>query len=120
MNYITVKGCKKTVQELDPNWSEADEGFRAAVIMLYGSMRGIHHAKTLCAKTGYDQALCNKVAANLRKNGIWQGEKTHCNWHDKENGGMSFMLDVNIALGYMARIKSKEPEIDESRIGEMI
>jgi hypothetical protein len=41
-----------------------------------------------------------KFMKNLRKNGVFVGNKIHAEW-DKENGVAALFLDANVALGYM-------------------
>ncbi len=102
MKYITVDNCKRQIKELDPKLSEEDDGFKAAVIMLYGSLSGFHHVKTLHSKCGYDMEFTKMVARNLRNNGIWASGNTYADW-DRDGGAAEFWLHVAVALGFIER-----------------
>ncbi len=39
----------------------------------------------------------------IRESGIWKRDKVCCEWFD-ENGGIAFLLDVNVASGFMKRL----------------
>lgn len=107
MKYVTVKQCKEEIIRMDPNCNQNDDAFKAAVILLYGSLSGKHHSKTLQAKTGYPMEFVMMVAGNLRKNEVWlAGGKTAANWGDEENGGVEFWLHVSIALGFIEKAKA--------------
>lgn len=102
MKYITVKNCEKMIAELDPNINKEDDSYKVAVILLYGSLRGKHHSKTLYAKTLFPMEFIKKTVSNLKKNGIWENGHTNADYAS-ESGGTEFWVHVAVGLGFIER-----------------
>jgi hypothetical protein len=45
-----------------------------------------------------------EIAKRLRKNKIWQGNKTCCRWFEKD-GSMEFCLDCACGMGWIEKIE---------------
>lgn len=103
MKNVTVGNCKKMIIDMDRNIDQNDDSFKAAVVMLYGSLSGKHHAGTLRSKTGYASDFVKSVCSNLRKNLIWQNGMTHADWGNETEGSSEFWLHVAVALGFIER-----------------
>lgn len=104
LEYKTVGNVKKEIKRMDPALDENDDAFKAAVIMLYGSITGKHHSRSLQAKTGYPMDFIVSVTGNLRKSGIWTKDgKTAADWNNEESGGVEFWIHVSVGLGFIER-----------------
>lgn len=44
-----------------------------------------------------------ELGKTIRRNGIWKQDKIDCEWFEKDTGGVAFLLDVNVAAGFMER-----------------
>jgi hypothetical protein len=61
-------------------------------------------ASKVAEALGWELARVQPIAKRLRKNGIWVGGKVAGEqWFDEEDGDIAFALDVNVALGLIAR-----------------
>lgn len=104
MKYITVGNCKKEIERMDPNINKDDEAYKVAVLLMYGSLSGKHHSKTLYAKTLYPMEFIKTVVKRLKDNGVWENGKTNASW-DGESGGVEFWLHVTVGLGFIESVK---------------
>lgn len=108
---MTVEEAKQEIHKMDPILNEDDKAFKAAVIMLFGSMAGKFTIISLSENTRYDYSFIRDCVRNLKKEGIWkqntvkgksnQWKVYHSGWFDEKEGGIAFWLDVNRALGYI-------------------
>lgn len=108
MKKFDKKFIEAEVQKLDPNLNKSDETFKIACILLSGLEIGadpVAIAKFLDLSIKY----VKKYEKNLRKNKIWQGKKTACEWFDKD-GGVAFWCDVLVAQGLVERVEGKKKD----------
>ena len=104
MSEITIKTIYNELARIDPQLKIGDESFKAAVVLLSALAVGTD-VNALHDFTGINKATIKKFSANLTKNGVWKHGKTLADWFDGKNGEgtIAFFMDVNVALGFMAR-----------------
>ena len=90
------------VKKLDPKLKKSEEAFKVATILLSGLQVGAN-TQAISKFLDIEEKDVKEYEKALRKNGIWKGEKTACDWFDKEYGGVAFWCDVNVALGLLQR-----------------
>lgn len=96
---------RQQVRKLDSKCDPSSEEGQACALMLAALKHGCRQVRPLAAITGVPLKKTFAVARNLRANGVWNADgKTRCDWMDAETGGISFWLDVNVALGRMNRV----------------
>ena len=106
----TVHELEKEVCRMDPGMRGKDhKDERQASVILLGAALGtlLHNVEDIIAKTGYSRDLVRKVVKNAKLNHIWCSGKTHCEWFDKESGGVAFFCDVAVCLGWLQRSGKK-------------
>ena len=81
--------------------SKDDKEYIPALILLTALDCGAN-ADRISKDCGIPRATCRAIGKRLRETGIWKGGLTCCEWFEK-NGGVAFILDVNVALGFMNR-----------------
>lgn len=102
---MTLDEIKQAVREGDPELSEDDEAFHAAVVIMSLFSLRSWSAKAVADFTGYPLKEVKKFLWHLRANKVVRGHKVHhSGWDDNETGAMAFWLDVSIALGFLARV----------------
>jgi hypothetical protein len=103
---MTLNNIKKIIKTLDPPFSERDEGFKCAVVLL-ACMQKPHRIKDIVEFTKIDRPLVVKYIRNFRANKFFTntGKVKHSGWFDEKTGGIAFYCDVNIGLGYLRREK---------------
>lgn len=102
MSQLTLRQIKNAVKKMDDTVTPDDEAYQAAVIMLAALQVGAN-IRRVAQFTGYPIREVARIGQCLRKNGIWVGSKTKCEWFEKD-GGIAFWMDVSVALGYMERV----------------
>ncbi len=102
MKYVTVGNCEKAILELDPNVNKDDDAYKVAVILMYGSLSGKHHSKTIQAKTGFPMEFVKTTVHNFKNNEIWENGLTRADY-GSEGGGTEFWLHVAVGLGFVER-----------------
>lgn len=101
---ITREQLVEAIHRLDPKVVEGDEYFDTALFML-GALYVGHDLDKLEKLTGVSREFIEPRADRLRRAGVWRAnDKTACEWFD-EGGGLSFWMDVAVALGLMNRGK---------------
>jgi len=93
------------VTQIDPDLEIDSNGFRTAVILLSALAVG-PNIKKIAKFTGYTRKEIAERSKNLRKNKIWVGGKTNCDWFG-EDGGIEFTCDSLVADGLMNRVEQK-------------
>ena len=102
---MSLEKIKAAVAAVDPQMDPEDDAYKASVILLASISDGIGpSADKIAELTGHPRSYVRTIASRLRKSGIWQGGKVHCNWFDAEEGWVAFMCDVNVALGMLNRV----------------
>jgi hypothetical protein len=102
---VTLYEIKAEVHRLDDTLEESDFSFMAAVCLMSSLVVGTK-AVTIAAFTGYPLALVRDFSARLRASNVWTPEgKIRADWFDKETGIIAFWCDVNVARGYLSRVK---------------
>lgn len=99
---ITLACLKKEVNRLDPKLSSKDETFKTALVLLAG-LKVTADAKKIADFTKLPLAFVKAKEKNLRRNKVWVGTKTNCEWF-QENGGIAFWMDVLVADGMANRV----------------
>jgi len=99
---VNRKFIEAEVKKLDPKLKKSEEAFKVAAILLSGLQVGAN-TRAIAKFLDIDETNVKKYEKPLRKNGIWEGKKTICNWFDKESGGLAFWCDVNVALGKLQK-----------------
>ncbi len=102
MKTVTLRQIKNQIRRVDPTMDPTDDGYDVAIIMLAALVVG-SNIRRVARFTGLTYRKVTTIGRRLRENGIWRGGRTVCEWGDKENGGWSFLLEVNVGLGYMER-----------------
>jgi hypothetical protein len=100
---VTVDDIKKMILKMDRNETEGSDSFNVALLLLSAAHIGAERSR-LSSFTGLPKKFIYVVERRLRKNGVWVGERTSCNWKDKKTGTISFYLDVGIGLGHIERV----------------
>lgn len=103
-NKMNRNQIREAVIALDPKLSVDDEAFRVAEILLSGVQVGTD-SKKIAKFLDIPISKVSKCEDNLRENKIWVGNKTHCDWFNKDSGGISFWMDVSCAMGLVKRSK---------------
>ena len=99
---VTIQQLRKEVKRLDPNLSEEDEGFSAALVLLAAGNVGTSWRK-IADFTCLDPHLVKLFVSRLQRNKVFTHGKINCEWFDRENGDISFWMDVCVAQGLMNR-----------------
>lgn len=111
----TVAKCREILIEMDPQWDHHDPGFRAAMILLFGTLNGKFTVIQLVESLEYDRKEVADIVRNIKKEKMWvqnTNAKTRkefptqvqiSDWFG-ESGGISFLLDVNRAQGYITAV----------------
>lgn len=92
----------KEIKTMDPKLKQDDECFRAAAIMLTALNVGLNQ-KRVSQFLDYPSADVATVFQRLEKSGVFKKRKIHCTWADPEEGGISFWMDVGVAVGWFKR-----------------
>lgn len=90
------------VKRLDQNLKKSEEGFKVACILLTSLSTGANSEK-IAKFLDINVRDIRKYEKKLRENKVWVKDKVACDWMNKENGGISFWMDVNVALGFVKR-----------------
>lgn len=102
-----LQAIKKAISGVDPNLTEGDVTFRAAVVLLASVECGLN-SDNLAKITGYRRAEVREFGQNARRNGIWKGKYVIAeNWEDEETGGTGFLLDTLCLVGFVERSKER-------------
>lgn len=97
---ITIDDIRKEASKFDLS----EEETKIAVILLSSLVVGAN-IQRIQEFTGYDREFISGVARKLRKSGIWRKDKVDGEeWFDKKNGGVAFLCDVLVGLGYAKRV----------------
>lgn len=99
---MNLKQMKAIIEKSDPNLSPDDECYQAQLVLLASAEVG-PHIRRISQFTDVPYQKVVKFSHFLRKSGVWKGGRIHANWSDPKNGYISFLLDTNIALGFMQR-----------------
>jgi hypothetical protein len=101
---MTKTQILKEVYRMDPTLKEKEnEDSRDAVLLLLGAL--VDGPNRANKTVQIPETRRRKFMKNLRRNGVFVGNKIHADWDDQETGGCALMLDANIALGYIERTK---------------
>lgn len=98
---LELQKIQKEVARLDPSIKENSATFKTAVMLLSALQVGANEEKVM-AFTGFSKSFVTSRARRLRKSGIWDGDKTACEWFG-EDGGIAFWADVCVAEGLLQR-----------------
>jgi len=106
----------KELKRMDPKLNENDEGFQAALILLFGTINNKCTIAQLCEHLHVPRSVIKKIVSNIKKEGMWRQNMKNgkldpeqkwiaCvqDWFDEKNGGISFWIDVARAQGYVTR-----------------
>ena len=103
---MTKTQLLKEVYRLDPTLKEkGNEDSRDAILLLLGAL--VDGPMRANKTAQIPETRRRKFMKNLRKNGVFVGNKIYAEWNDPENGGCALMLDANIALGYLERAQNE-------------
>jgi hypothetical protein len=100
MRQITRKAIEKTLAqyEIKPGGKE----FMAGAILLAGLNVG-PNVKRVAKVLKVSRKEVQPYAQRLRQSKIWSGGKINCGWFEKETSGISFLLDLSVAMGFLQR-----------------
>lgn len=102
-----LQKAKEAIRKLDPELSPDDHSYETYLILLASIIVGPNIKKI--SKFAYiPRAKVVERARRLRSNGVWVGPRVHCEWMDKESGGVAFIADSLVADGLVTR-STKEP-----------
>lgn len=109
----TPEKCREILLEVDPKWDHHDPGFRAAMILLFGTLNGKFTVIQIVEHLQYERREVANIVRTIKKEKMWipnQDLKTRkefpmiakiSDWNNEKNGGINFLLDVNRAMGYI-------------------
>lgn len=98
---LTKKQIKEQIKAIDPNLKESEDSFKVAKILLAGT-GGVRCTIKLSKFTGVEPEFVKQVKHRLKKEGVWRGKTTFCQWFEKD-GGIAFLCDINVGLGFLER-----------------
>ena len=101
-----MKNVREVVRKLDPNLSEKDKAFSAAMVLVGASQVGTN-ADKIAARTKLPRTTVRQYVKRLRKQGVFVGSKISCEWFDKKTGSVAFWMDVCVAEGLMKRVSAQ-------------
>lgn len=100
VNGVTFQQVKQEVHRIDRNFKQED--FKIASVLLASLVTGPNQER-LVSYTGYDKRFVQQVANRCRTNGIWRGKNVNAEWGSKEDGTLSFIMDLLVVKGLMSR-----------------
>lgn len=103
MNKLTLAYIKRDIKRLDPTLKPSDTVYKTALILLSALVVGAN-AKRVAGFAKLPLDLVKEKEKQIRKNKIWLGSKTQCEWFDEENGGVAFWADVLAVEGLLKRV----------------
>jgi hypothetical protein len=104
INEWTVETMRGWIRGADPNLSEADEAFEAALVLLAALRLGHRDRGRLAEFTGVHPYRVNLFAERLEAAQVWAEDgMTACTWWDKDSNDLDFWLDVSVATGLLER-----------------
>lgn len=92
---------KKELEKLEVE-SDDEKYYLPAEILLASLVCG-PNADRIAELLNEPRSKVRPYAKTIRKNGIWDRDKVCCEWFNKEYGGVAFLMDVNVAAGFMNR-----------------
>lgn len=99
---------KQTASKFDEN-AKGDSQW-PYIFLLAAADTGVFGPDELSAKTQIPRSKCRLYASNLRKNGVFKdGKIHHSGWFDKKSGGIAFVMDAALAMGYLQRTQPTSP-----------
>lgn len=101
MPKITVKTLNSELKRF--GITPDDKQYVPALVLLSSISEG-PNADSIARFIGKPRSEVRVIGKRLRDNDIWNGGKLCCNWFGKD-GGVEFCLDVNVACGFMNRVK---------------
>ena len=101
MPRITVKTLNDEIKRF--GITPDDKQYVPALILLSSAVKG-PNADRIAKFINKPRSEVREVGKRLRDNGIWNGGKLCCGWFGKD-GGLEFCLDVNVACGFLNRVK---------------
>lgn len=100
-----MKHPRTIVKEMDPNLSEEDGAFAAAMVLIAATQVGTK-ADRIAKRTGLKREVVRAYNRRLREQGVFiKNGKIACEWFDKKTGGIAFWMDVSVAEGLMNRVE---------------
>ena len=101
---ITLSLLSKELKKFDIT-PDSDE-YVVGLTLLAGLHVGAN-ADSIARFIKQPRSKVREIGKRLRKNFVWQGSKTYCDWFEKD-GGVSFCLDCCIGMGWMEKVKAKK------------
>jgi hypothetical protein len=102
---MTLTEMAALVLELDPNTRAWTHNFKLALILLSATEVGPDLDK-IVEFTGLDYDWVKPRFERLEANGVFKGDKIHCNWFEAGGGDVAFWLDVAVAEGFTQRVQA--------------
>lgn len=96
-----IRELEEAVLAIDDGSSRSTPSFGPGVVMLAAVLVG-QNAGVLSSYTRQPRQLVDEVGKRLRRNGVWAGGATYCEWFESEES-TSFLLDLNVAIGTIIR-----------------
>lgn len=103
---MTRKKIMRIVRSMDKKIDVTSEEFWIACILLDAALLGAN-SKLIAKDLELPLKFVESYETRLRESKTWVGSKTHCEWLDKENGGIAFWCDVLVAQGLIQKAKAK-------------
>ncbi len=109
---VTKNTIEDELLRMDPKLNRDDETFKAAVILMFGTLNNKCSTYVLAEYLNYDQEFVRKIVRNIKSEKIWSQNTARdreenpnkiqiSDWFDDQNGGINFWLDVSRAMGYI-------------------
>jgi hypothetical protein len=101
---MTRKEMEMEVFKLDSMITRTDEEFKVAMILLAGLNVGADR-KAIAKFLKIKETVIVPYEKRLRESKVWVGERTHCEWFEKNGGSIAFWCDVLVAQGMIMRVR---------------
>jgi hypothetical protein len=111
---FTLKQAKKTLFQIDPKWNTEDDGYKVALILLFGTMNNLCTIAELRNHLDVPYPLLKQTVKTIKQEGMWRQNVVKgkldpeqkwiaCvqDWTDENDGGVAFLIDVCRAQGYI-------------------
>jgi hypothetical protein len=71
-------------------------------LTLLGALETGANADSVARFIHQPRRIVRVIGNRLRRNKVWQGNKTCCEWFEKD-GGISFCMDCSVGMGFLEK-----------------
>lgn len=113
--FVSADQCKEMLLEFDSNWNESDAGFRAALILIFGTLNAKCTLIEICQHITYPMQEIKDIVRTIKAERMWRPntdpDTKHItkwkayvsDWNHESEGGINFCIDVARAQGYITK-----------------